>query len=149
MSSLERAIVLATTAHSGQVDKAGAPYILHPLRVMLAMDTLIEQIVAVLHDVVEDTSYTTEALRTEGFCTEVIEGVAVLTHGKDETYDDYLTRVKSNPLALKVKLADLNDNMNLERLPYVTGKDTARLIKYKRARSFLTLSPSIVNESTE
>lgn len=137
MASLERAIAIAASAHSGQMDKAGKPYILHPLRVMLCMDSVPAMIVAVLHDVVEDTSCSMEVLRGEGFSEEVLECVATLTHGPGEDYFDYVQRIRRFPLARAVKLADLEDNMNLSRLPHPTETDLERVEKYKRAQSIL------------
>lgn len=130
---LEKAIVLAATAHRGQVDKAGAPYILHPLRMMLTMHTPAEMMAAVLHDVVEDTAWTLEALRAEGFPDEVVEAVGGLTRREDESYEAFIERAAQHPLARRVKLADLEDNMDLRRLARLTDADQARLVRYQRA----------------
>lgn len=114
--NLTDAILIATRAHRTMVDRAGKPYILHPLRVMLRMDTETERIVAVLHDVVEDTWVTLDYLRHErGFSDEVIEALDALTRREGEPYFDYILRVKANPLATKVKLADLADNLDPAR----------------------------------
>ena len=127
MSTLERAIEIATEAHRGQRDKAGNDYIGHPLRVMAAGKTPEEKIVGVLHDVVEDSDWTLEELAAEGFAPEIIEALRCLTHAEEEPYDRYITRIKGNPLAVAVKLNDLTDNMDIRRLPYLSDKDVKRL----------------------
>ena len=136
-SNIENAIELALRAHKGQKDKAGAPYILHPLRIMLAMDTDAERQAAVLHDVIEDRGVTPEMLRSKGFSEDVCSAVAVLTKTPGESYNEYLCRVNENPIARKVKMADLNDNMNLNRIKAPTQKDRERIEKYKKAMEFL------------
>jgi len=113
MSTLEKAILIATEAHTGQVDKGGNPYILHPLRVMLAMHSEETRIVAVLHDCFEDTDVSAEDLRQAGFSGEIIDAVAALTKQAGETYADFIRRAKKNPLARIVKIGDIKDNMNL------------------------------------
>jgi GTP diphosphokinase / guanosine-3',5'-bis(diphosphate) 3'-diphosphatase len=138
MSTLERAIALAATAHAGQRDKAGAPYILHPLRIMLNMKTTETQMAAVLHDVVEDCGVTPAVLRYEGFSEAVIEAVMALTKrivdGTEEPYDEFIRRAAQHPIARLVKLADLEDNMDLSRIANPTEKDHARVRKYKAAQ---------------
>lgn len=132
--TLERAIVLATEAHADQVDKAGAPYILHPLRVMIACQTDDERIVAVMHDVMEDCpGWPPERLLGEGFSSEQVAALLLLTNWRGSTYDEFIERVATNPLALHVKLADLRDNMNLSRLKVLTERDRIRQRKYARA----------------
>src|SRR4051812_31424399 len=117
MSTLERAIAIAAEAHAGQVDKAGAPYILHPLRVMLSVETTDERIVAVLHDVVEDCpGWTAERLRDEGFSTAVLRGVDAVTKRDGESYESFVVRAAADPLGRAVKIADLRDNMDLRRI---------------------------------
>ncbi|KMZ40037.1 MULTISPECIES: HD domain-containing protein [Bacillales] len=133
MSTLEKAIVIATQAHAGQVDKGGNPYILHPLRIMLKMSTVETMISAVLHDVLEDTDVTVEELRNEGFSEEIIAAVIALTRNDDETYMEFVGRTKQNPIARLVKLGDLEDNSDLSRIPEPTEKDHERLLRYKRA----------------
>ena len=141
MSSLERAIALAATAHEGQTDKAGQPYVLHLLRVMMAQTTgdMTERasrpamIAAVLHDIVEDTSYTFEDLQDEGFSEEIITAVEHLTRQDGESYASFARRAGSHPIARMVKLADLEDNMDLTRLSEVSDRDQKRLAKYHRA----------------
>jgi (p)ppGpp synthase/HD superfamily hydrolase len=130
MATLGRAIAIAAQAHQEQKDKAGAPYILHPMRIMLRMHTEAEMIVAILHDVVEDTPWTLEALGAEGFSDDVLQAVACLTHHDRETYAAFIDRVKTNPLARKVKLADIEDNMDMRRLSQVTEADIQRMQKY-------------------
>jgi len=136
-SNIENAIELALRAHKGQKDKAGAPYILHPLRIMLAMDTDAERQAAVLHDVIEDGGVTPEMLRSKGFSEDVCSAVVALTKTPGESYNEYLCRVNENPIARKVKMADLNDNMNLNRIKAPTQKDRKRIEKYKKAMEFL------------
>ena len=139
MSNLERAIALATRAHQGQLDKAGAPYILHPLRVMQYMDSEEAKMVAVLHDVVEDTSVTLEELRAINFSETVVDAVDSLTRRAEESYEAFIERVKLNSLARKVKLADLEDNMDLQRLQHITDRDKQRWHRYDKACAALAL----------
>jgi len=133
-----RAIELAKQHHKGQTDKAGKPYINHPLRVMNQMKSEDEKIVAVLHDIVEDTDISLNDLRNEGFSEEVVSAVECLTKQDGENYDSYIERISFNPLAVKIKLADLEDNKDLTRLPEVTDKDLERLEKYDKALEKLT-----------
>ena len=130
MSLLERAIEIAVTAHKDQVDKASKPYILHPLRLMFKMQTENEMIAAVLHDVVEDMDWTIEKLVVEGFDEEVITAVNLLTHDKKVPYKKYIEAIKANKIALKVKLADLEDNMDIKRIAHPKFRDYARLAEY-------------------
>jgi (p)ppGpp synthase/HD superfamily hydrolase len=134
---LEKAITIAVEAHRGQRDRTGAPYIVHPMRVMAGVDTDIEKMVAILHDVVEDTDWTFERLKQEGFPTEVIEALDCVTKREGEEYDDFVKRSATNKIARKVKLADLEHNMDARRLSNVTDKDVERLKKYVRAWRFL------------
>ena len=131
---LKKAISLAEKAHQGQVDKGGHPYILHPKRVMEKCETTEEKIVAMLHDVMEDTDYTADDLRKEGFSEEIITALFCLTHQEGEGYMEYIERICENSLAVRVKYADLQDNMDLSRIPDPTEKDLARLEKYKLAK---------------
>ena len=133
MATLEKAILIAVQAHQGQKDKAGAPYILHPLRMMLQMPTEAEQIVAVLHDVVEDTPWTLDALRGEGFSEESIAALDCLTRREGESYEAFIERAGGNPIARRVKLADLADNMDLRRIGQLAENDLTRLKRYHRA----------------
>ena len=135
---LDRAIELAKQHHEGQTDKAGKPYIEHPLRVMNQVESEEEKIVAVLHDIVEDTDISLDDLRSEGFTEEVVSAVECLTKQDGENYDSYIERISFNPLAVKIKLADLEDNSDLTRLPEVTDKDLERIEKYDKALEKLT-----------
>ncbi|MBO7173343.1 MAG: guanosine-3',5'-bis(diphosphate) 3'-pyrophosphohydrolase [Burkholderiaceae bacterium] len=128
---------IAIKAHEGQVDKAGAPYWHHPAFVADQVATDEEKAVAWLHDVVEDTDVTFEDLLAQGIPSEVVEGVKAITKVAGESYDVYLNRVKANPLARAVKLADLRHNMDLSRIAQPTEKDFARIEKYKVAQVFL------------
>lgn len=130
MSLLEQAIAIAVNAHKGQLDKADKPYILHPLRLMMKMNTENEMIAAVLHDVVEDTDWTIEKLAAEGFDEDVLGAVSLLTHDKKEPYNKYINKIKQNPIAVKVKIADLEDNLDIKRIARPTPKDYFRLAHY-------------------
>lgn len=131
---LRIAIDIAKEAHKGQVDKAGNEYIDHPLRVMAAGHSVSEKIIGILHDVVEDTDWTFERLEAEGFTTEIIEALKCVTkQWEDEPYDAFIERVKTNPLAVTVKINDLADNMDIRRLKELTDKDLKRLQKYHKA----------------
>ena len=138
MATLERAIQIAVEAHRGQKDKAGAPYILHPLRVMMSFNSEKEMTVAVLHDVIEDSDWTAEQLRDEGFSKEIILAVECVTKRKGESYEDFVERSKRNPIARKVKIADLEDNMNIFRIGKLTEDDLKRLERYHRAWQMLS-----------
>ena len=133
MSDIERAIGLAVEAHRGQKDRNARPYILHPLTLMMKMDTEVEMMTAVLHDVVEDTSWTLAGLAAEGFPKQVVEAVDALSKRAGEAYDDYIDRLSRNSLAVKVKVADLVDNMRLTRMSELTEEDAQRLARYLRA----------------
>ncbi|MGF6330153.1 (p)ppGpp synthase/HD superfamily hydrolase [Pseudomonas sp. BS3782 TE3695] len=131
--SLERAIAIAAAAHEGQVDKGGAPYILHPLKVMLRVNTLEERIVAVLHDVVEDCGISFDDLRNEGFSETVLMAIASVTKVPDESYEEFIERVAQNPIGRVVKLADLEENSDLSRIAQPSWEDLERVEKYRRA----------------
>ncbi|MCL1125104.1 hypothetical protein [Shewanella surugensis] len=133
MDLIELSIDTALNAHKGQKDKAGKPYILHPLRLMAKMQTPNEMMVAVLHDVLEDSSLTAADLVKLGIPDEVVKAIECLTKCEGEAYGDYLERVLSSLLAVKVKRADLEDNMNILRLDTMTDKDLNRLQKYHQA----------------
>ena len=142
MSTLERAIEIATQAHEGQVDKAGNAYIGHPLRVMAMGKNEQEKIAGVLHDIAEDTPWTFEMLEAEGFAPEIIAALKCITKiSENEDYDDFIERVKKNPLAVAVKINDLTDNMDIRRLPYLSDKDVKRLKKYLKAYKKLIGEP--------
>jgi GTP diphosphokinase / guanosine-3',5'-bis(diphosphate) 3'-diphosphatase len=137
MSTIEKAIQLAARAHAGQVDKANQPYILHPLRVMLRVESTEERIAAVLHDIVEDTNVSLEDLRSEGFSEAVVGAVEALTKRPGEGRLEAATRAATNKIARAVKLADNAENMDLSRIPSPTEKDLARLEEYKAVRALL------------
>ena len=138
MGTLENAIKIAAQAHQGQKDKAGAPYILHPLRMMMRLKTEAEMITAILHDVVEDTEWTTEKLREKGFSEEVLEAVECVTNREGENYEQFIERAGKNPIARQVKIADLEDNMNIQRIGEIKPEDLTRLEKYHKSWHVLT-----------
>lgn len=129
---LEKAIEIAVEAHRGQLDKAGKIYILHPMRVMLRGKNETEMIVGILHDVVEDTPVTLDMLQTEGFSTEILDALKCITKEKGEDYGHFIDRVLTNPLATQIKLYDIEDNLNRDRIPYPTAKDEERFAKYEK-----------------
>lgn len=133
MNLLSTVLIFATQKHVDQKDKAGKPYILHPLRVMLNFEDEKEQMTALLHDVMEDQEVTVEELESLSIPKDVIDAVVTLTHLKDEDYDDYISRILTNELACRIKEADLKDNMNLDRLPEITEEDLERLQKYQKS----------------
>ncbi|WP_447789976.1 MULTISPECIES: HD domain-containing protein [Pseudomonas] len=135
--TLERAIAIAAAAHEGQVDKGGAPYILHPLKVMLRVNTLEERIVAVLHDVVEDCGISFDDLRNEGFSETVLMAIASVTKVPDESYEEFVERAAQNPIGRVVKLADLEENSDLSRIAQPSWEDLERVEKYRRAMGVL------------
>jgi len=131
---LDRALRVAIESHAGQTDRAGAPYILHVLQVLAGCRPDPDAMVAAaLHDVVEDTPKTLDDLRLEGFPDRIIEAVDALTRRDGETYEDFIERVARVPLARKVKLADLQHNMDVRRLPHVGPSEAARLERYRLA----------------
>jgi (p)ppGpp synthase/HD superfamily hydrolase len=146
MATLERAIAIALDAHIGQVDKAGAPYVLHPLRVMLSLTSPEDRMAGVLHDVVEDgghRGWTLDALRREGFPGSVIEAVDAVTKRLDENAEGWepyaraIRRAAGNPIARRVKMADLTDNLDVTRITSPSEKDLKRLDRYRRAMALL------------
>jgi (p)ppGpp synthase/HD superfamily hydrolase len=137
MTLLDKAIIIATNAHAGQVDKGGNPYILHPLSLMVHMKTENERIVAALHDVLEDTSVTIDFLRQEGFGDDIIIPLVHLTRQNTETYMDFIKRASLNPISKAVKIDDIKNNMDLSRIINLSQKDYDRFNKYKKALTFL------------
>ncbi|NOU66028.1 GTP pyrophosphokinase [Paenibacillus sp. LMG 31461] len=133
MSTLTKAILIAAKAHDGQVDKGGSPYILHPIRLASRAKSTEESIVAVLHDVVEDSDFTLFDLKKEGFSLTILEALDCLTRRPNETYEGFIKRIKVNPLATVVKLLDLEDNCDLGRIEHPTRQDYERIDKYKKA----------------
>ncbi len=140
MSTLERAIEIAAHAHAGQFDKAGQPYILHPIKVMLRLSGEHERMAGVLHDVVEDTPVSIEDLISEGFPEPVVTAVVALTKLAGETRMDAAKRAAADAVACAVKLADNAENMDLSRIPNPTDKDFARVAEYKQVRELLLAS---------
>jgi (p)ppGpp synthase/HD superfamily hydrolase len=138
MSTLERAIAIAVEAHSGQVDKAGSPYILHPLRVMLSLQSNNERIVGVLHDVCEDCpGWDLGRFIREGFPENVIDALRSVTKIEGESYEDFVLRASRNEIGRAVKIADLVDNSDISRIHEPTDRDHKRLAKYARALAAL------------
>lgn len=133
----ELALQITQKAHAGQVDKAGKDYILHPMTVASYMDTDTEKAIAYLHDVLEDTDVTVDALR-EIFPNEIVDTLITLTHRKDESYFEYIQRVSTSKLAKKIKVADLLHNLDITRIKEPTKQDYERLEKYKKAILYLT-----------
>lgn len=129
---LQRAIALATKAHEGQIDKAGKPYLDHPLFVMENVNSLEEKIVAVLHDAVEDSELTFEQLKSAGFPEVIVKAIEAITKIEGEAYATYLERVIANPIALRVKIADVTHNLDLRRISNPTEADFQRIAKYKK-----------------
>ena len=135
---LDLAIKIVEKAHTGQIDKAGKPYILHPLTVMAQMEDVESKIVAVLHDAIEDSDLTLTELSQQGFPELIIEAIAAITKLDGELYDDYLLRVMGNTIACKVKIADVSHNMDISRIANPTVKDFQRLEKYQKVLKQLT-----------
>ncbi|HTQ34848.1 MAG TPA: hypothetical protein VMI30_11800 [Stellaceae bacterium] len=130
--------MIAAEAHAGQTDKASAPYILHPLRVMLRLSGEDERIVAVLHDVCEDSpDWTFDRLRAEGFPERVLEALDTVTKREGEDYEAFVLRAAAHPIGRRVKLSDLYDNSDLSRIANPTERDHQRLARYQRAIAVL------------
>ena len=138
-SMFDIALSIARQAHEGQLDKAGVDYIEHPIYVASQVDTEEEKAVALLHDVIEDSSVTAEELLNAGLPETVVTAIQILSKKKGQDYQTYLENVKSNPLARVIKLADLKHNSDLSRLSSVTDKDLERLEKYKKAIDYLSM----------
>jgi hypothetical protein len=141
LATIEKALQIAAAAHEGQKDKEGLPYVLHPLRVMQLVEGEQACIVAVLHDVIEDTRVTLDDLRRAGFAQDVLDALVCVTHRKDESYADYVVRCKGNAIARRVKLADLADNTRLDRTilrPQRLRADLDRVRRYLLSYKFLT-----------
>lgn len=137
MNTLNTALLIAIKAHKNQFDKSGADYINHPVFVALNVATEDEKIVALLHDVLEDSDFTVEMLKAEGIPDYIIEAVLILTRNEDENYMDYIKRVAKNPLSKNVKIADLIHNMDISRIVKPNNADLKRLKKYKKALEYL------------
>ncbi|HRH76831.1 MAG TPA: hypothetical protein PK129_05730 [Cellvibrionaceae bacterium] len=134
---LEKALGIALIAHAGQKDKAGAPYILHPLRLMMTAEEPDTQVTALLHDVLEDSELTEDDLNQAGIPEHIAAAVAALTRQIDETYEEFIARIAEDPLARRVKILDIQDNLNLKRLKSVNKADLLRVTEYHRALQVL------------
>ena len=134
----KKAMKIAYDAHQGQLDKGGLPYVFHPWHLAEQMDDEISTVAALLHDVVEDTDWTLEQLEAEGFPKEILEVLDLLTHPEGQPYMEYIERLQYNPIAVKIKLADLRHNSDFTRLSAVTAEQQARL-KRKYAPAFALL----------
>ncbi len=135
-----KALKIATEAHEGQTDKAGMTYITHPIRVAARCTLLEEKIVALLHDTLEDTYVTEDYLLSEGFPQHIVEAVKSVTRCPGESYRDFIRRSAANPIGKMVKIHDLEDNMDITRLPALTDADFLRLQKYLHSYRYLTTS---------
>lgn len=133
----KKALKISFNAHKNQVDKSGMPYVFHPFHLAEQMDDEYSVCVALLHDVVEDTDITVEELITKGFPKEVINAIELMTHSDSVPYLDYVKAIKNNPIACKVKLADLKHNSDLSRLDKIDDKALKRAEKYKKAIEIL------------
>ena len=126
----KRALALCFEAHKDQKDKSGLPYVFHPFHLAEQMEDEDTTIVALLHDVIEDTEYTIEDLQKAGFTQNVISAIALMTHNPQMPYMEYVRAIKSNPIARAVKLADLRHNSDMTRLDIITQRDEERAQKY-------------------
>ena len=133
----KKAANVALRAHEGQMDRAGWPYVLHPVHVAEQMTSEDSCVVALLHDVLEDSDITIEELRAEGFTEKQLEAVQLMTRTEDMPYMEYVKRLSVNDIAREVKLGDLMHNMDRSRLSELTEKDEKRYQKYEDARKFL------------
>jgi len=133
----KQALKLCFEAHRDQIDKSGMPYVFHPFHLAEQMDTEESTIVALLHDIVEDTNYTLQDLKALGFPSNVIDALALMTHDPKVPYMEYVKGISANPLATKVKLADLQHNSDLSRLDSVDEKALSRVKKYAAAIELL------------
>jgi (p)ppGpp synthase/HD superfamily hydrolase len=137
MNNLDVAIGFACKVHAGQVDKAGQPYILHPLRIMLKFQSEDERIVSVLHDVVEDGYVSFDELRGLGFSESIINAIDCLSKRPGERYEDFIQRLSSNKMATRVKIEDIRDNLDITRLCSFGDEDFIRTVKYHEALQYL------------
>ena len=134
----KKAMKLCFEAHKNQTDKSGLPYVFHPFHVAEQMHDEKTTIVALLHDVIEDTSYTLQDLRAMGFNQEVLDAIALMTHDNNLPYMEYVAKIRENPIARTVKLADLRHNSDLTRMDEITETELKRVEKYKAAMRLLT-----------
>jgi (p)ppGpp synthase/HD superfamily hydrolase len=137
-NSLKKAIQLAVEAHEDQLDKGGNPYINHPIRVMDGVELYLDKIVAVLHDVIEDTDITSDDLRKH-FSEDIVQDIEFLSKKPGQTLEDYIEIVKLSPRAIRVKIQDLKDNMDLTRLSVIKEKDIDRYLKYAKIKMELEI----------
>lgn len=137
---MEKALIIATELHKGQLDKGGNPYILHPISVAKMLETPKQKCVGYLHDTIEDCNIDADFLLNEGFSEEIVNAVITLSKIKGESLNKYKKRVKRNPLAREVKKADLKHNMDISRIPNPTEKDFNRIEKYKEFLKYLEKS---------
>lgn len=136
--TLEDAIILAVEAHRGQLDKGHNPYILHPLRVMLAQSSDVQMMIAVLHDAVEDGGITLQDLAGQGYPNEVVKGVKAITRNENQSYEEYLEVIMENDIVIPVKIADVKDNFSPARLMHLDPDTVQRLTKkYTKALQIL------------
>ena len=141
MADLDEALNLVANHFRGITDKSGSPYVLHCIRAMMTVESLDAKMVAVMHDLIEDTPMTLAQLRTKGFSEQVVNGVDLVTHKDDVSYPDYIVAIKKNSIATEVKLADLKDNTSLNRTLYrekSSAKDCVRIQRYLLSYQFLT-----------
>lgn len=133
----KKALALCFEAHKEQKDKSGMPYVFHPFHLAEQMKDENTTVVALLHDVIEDTEHTLDDLREMGFCSDVVEAISLMTHDAGTPYMEYVKQIKANPIAKAVKLADLHHNSDMTRLDTVTPRDEERAEKYRRAIELL------------
>lgn len=133
----KKAMRFAYKAHKDQTDRGGIPYVFHPFTVASSMKDETSTIIALLHDVVEDTDYTFEDLKKEGFSDQVIDNLKLLTKETGEDYFNYINRISASPIAIQVKLADIKHNSQKSRLSTLNHKDIERLKKYNKAKRYL------------
>lgn len=133
----KKAMKLCFKAHKNQTDKSGIPYVFHPIHLAEQMETEVTTVVALLHDVIEDTRYTLKKLKKLGFGDDVLDALVLLTHDKAVDYMDYVAKIKQNPIAKAVKLADLKHNSDISRLDVVDEKALERREKYQQAIALL------------
>ncbi len=137
MDLADRAMDIAVHVHKGQKDRYGKNYIFHPIRIMMRMTSMTEKIVALLHDVVEDSEWTVDQLANDGFPAEITDAVDAISKREGEAYFDYIERLRKNFLAARVKMADLEDNMDLRRIAHIDTETAARLAAYRKAYTLL------------
>lgn len=139
MSDLNTALNIAVKVHGDQHDLYGQPYLCHPLRVAKKMNSEEEKIIAILHDVIEDSNMTTKDLIHAGFSKTIVQAVDDLSRRSSESYEQYIERLSGNHTAIVVKLADLEDNMDITRIKHIGEKETKRLNRYLTAWQKLKL----------